>query len=1026
MSSDPNTRTARLRAPIQSTAEKESDKFDTMEGFLKTLPFDTLGEFLATLFYNPSRSEPDPRGTTHSLVVAQFLRGRTNIKMSHILPLMYHHKSSYPSSKCARSHEQKEMFATTGPVDQSHHARPFISTWAARTVAVEARKQVGRATRDDQDDPSSRTRLVAHTNGRKVDVHVVTWPELLANFNLQHIHAKYNIKLPLPMFLAEFMSAPSSKGAFVVRKRRPHTAAQVGALASFIVSRNRYANGDMAMPLGIWLFACQVHIDVKRVLCRFGYSVSDTTARHALNTMTKASLAELRVKVTESTTRGETDGCMILDNVQEHCPVYEQGIGRISQLKVGTAGTWVGLDDCAPGAFDAKPYYEKVALQERKNLTTDDLFDDINWPHLRLVIPLQWTRALVEFAPDLQPLLKEAHDMFRTNLAIHRMREGRKTQCQPLGTNSERSTETQGMERAVADFDAQVGIDSTEPGTQLSWIRGDGASYAALLRLTKYCAPLGKFKNKITTPEIWHTGATELNSTAANHYGPATSSDPSSLSKCSNIAGLKRPSNVKSCDYYPTVRNLTLIWTAHVLDCWRIYFETDDLLAYFRDLASKKKLPGFSELLGIACELVDRYASQSAIQITLSASESLDSSRENRVPEGSEWVAPLHANPPVNVREEEDILGLVDIEEPNTPRNPPIPLKASQNSPKVHEEKPGFTGDRVLRNSEIFMQDFGWWIEFAFAVPEGDIGRVWEIMKIWIFKFAGSSHQNYMAYLLEVYCMLRYEASRDLNNGILNNWLLNIKGELGCWLPGDLHQEHYNKWLEEMVQKHGGEFDDPFYRQTISPNVHHFLQIKKEMQTAFGFHHRGTTHTSPHLRDELNLLLTAFKEQEVHLFRSGRSLGHAAVNQFARGYRRLEDGKLADFLVNSTVVGNVLEEFRRLEDDDDEMRSDSPTPSVPSSDSSSRSSTQSSSSMCSILDHPIDPNEPEDDGEDLSNTQLSSGSCVAMTVDPESGLIIVRDDLEDFAAENSDEEDDGEDEESETEDHDEDDNDDEY
>ncbi|KAJ7758555.1 hypothetical protein DFH07DRAFT_953734 [Mycena maculata] len=54
---------ARLRAPMQSTAEKESDKFDAMEDFLKNLPFDTLGEFLATLFHNPSRSEPDPRGT---------------------------------------------------------------------------------------------------------------------------------------------------------------------------------------------------------------------------------------------------------------------------------------------------------------------------------------------------------------------------------------------------------------------------------------------------------------------------------------------------------------------------------------------------------------------------------------------------------------------------------------------------------------------------------------------------------------------------------------------------------------------------------------------------------------------------------------------------------------------------------------------------------------------------------------------------------------------------------------------------
>lgn len=160
-------------------------------------------------------------------------------------------------------------------------------------------------------------------------------------------------------------------------------------------------------------------------------------------------------------------------------------------------------------------------------------------------------------------------------MAKHRMRADRPAaKCQPLPTNGEHSTESMGMERAVADFDNTTGIDSENPGNLLSWIRGDGASYANILRLTKYCAPLGKFKNKIATPELWHTGATDLNSTAANHYGPATFSDPSSLSKSSNIAGLKRPSNVKSCDYYPTVRNLTVIWNAHVLDCWRYIFSS--------------------------------------------------------------------------------------------------------------------------------------------------------------------------------------------------------------------------------------------------------------------------------------------------------------------------------------------------------------------------------------------------------------------------------------------------------------------
>lgn len=135
--------------------------------------------------------------------------------------------------------------------------------------------------------------------------------------------------------------------------------------------------------------------------------------------------------------------------------------------------------------------------------------------------------------------------------------------------NSECETSFQGMLRTVEDFNGQIGIDLERYPDLLEWVRGDGASFALLLRLSRYCAPIGNFRNKLTTPEIWHTGATDINSIAENHYGPATSSDPSSLSKASSAAGLKRPSNLKSCDYYPTVRNLTLIWEAHILDYWR-------------------------------------------------------------------------------------------------------------------------------------------------------------------------------------------------------------------------------------------------------------------------------------------------------------------------------------------------------------------------------------------------------------------------------------------------------------------------
>ncbi|KAJ6556007.1 hypothetical protein B0H19DRAFT_1262126 [Mycena capillaripes] len=568
------------------------------------------------------------------------------------------------------------------------------------------------------------------------------------------------------------------------------------------------------------------------------------------------------------------------------------------------AGTCIGLVDCAPGAFNSKVYYDRVALNERRELTVHSLFENIDWDHIISTSKLHFVRELAEFVPQLHILLPLIMVTFRSApIAKHRMREDRGgTPLQPVGTNGERSTENQGMERAVHDIDTQVGIDSSIDSGPLSWLRDDGASYAAMLRLTKLCAPLGdKFKRKISTPEIWHTGATDLNSISENHYGPATFSDPSSLSKCSNAAGLKRPSNIKSCDYYPTMRNLRLIYTAHVLDCWRVYFSVENLLEHFQDLETAGNLPTLETLLEAAEVLVDRYTSQAAVEHALDATEATSDDNSNRVPVGSPWVTRTRPGPTQEPREaaSDPMPDLVEIQEPDPSVNSSEPTQQNEEAPKQHEERSGFTGDRVLRNSQIFMMEFGWWLEL--------------IMAIWIFKFAGSSHQNYMAYLLEVYCFLRYEASKDLKNAILNNWLINVRGELGKWLPANLHQEHYNRWLEDMIQKHGGEFDDKFYRETISPNVHHFLRIKEEITAAFDSKRRGKTHTSPHLRAELHLLLTMFKEQEAHLFRSGCSLGHAAINQFARGCRRLEEGKLQEWLDKSTSLGDFLQVLHRTE-----------------------------------------------------------------------------------------------------------------
>jgi hypothetical protein len=161
---------------------------------------------------------------------------------------------------------------------------------------------------------------------------------------------------------------------------------QVGVISSFILARNRFSNGDLALALGVLHFAVKSHINVKRVYSRLGnivsYSrlgniVSDNTVQNALDSMTGSRLATLRDSVRAATERGESEWCLVLDNVQQYCPVYEGGITRESILKVGTAATAIHLDDCKPGAFDLETHLLRVAKMERKKMTVETLRADI-------------------------------------------------------------------------------------------------------------------------------------------------------------------------------------------------------------------------------------------------------------------------------------------------------------------------------------------------------------------------------------------------------------------------------------------------------------------------------------------------------------------------------------------------------------------------------------------------------------------------------------------------------------------------
>jgi hypothetical protein len=118
----------------------------------------------------------------------------------------------------------------------------------------------------------------------------------------------------------------------------------------------------------------------------------------------------------------------------------------------------------------------------------------------------------------------------------------------------------------------------------------------------------------------------------------------------------------------------------------------------------------------------------------LSLQESEDANTIMKIPIGTPWAQGRQAHisgPPEGKDSESAAINEVDAEmdklgEPVTSSRD----ESSEGLNMPHKEKDGFDGDRVLANAILFVQDAGWWIEAAYAVPEGDIGRIWEIMKV--------------------------------------------------------------------------------------------------------------------------------------------------------------------------------------------------------------------------------------------------------------------------------------------------------
>lgn len=155
---------------------------------------------------------------------------------------------------------------------------------------------------------------------------------------------------------------------------------------------------------------------------------------------------------------------------------------------------------------------------------------------------------------------------------------------------------------------------------------------------------------------------------------------------------------------------------------YRVYFDTDDLVKYFLLKKAEDALPTLADIRSIAQKLACQYATSQAYQQSLEDPVKLG---ERGVPFAVPPSAPLES--------------LINEQERDKHRSEQTDPEAE---PQTDSE--AFKGDWALANSVLLMRDGLLFLEACSAVATGDIGRVWEVLKVSLFclSLVSVTHSN--------------------------------------------------------------------------------------------------------------------------------------------------------------------------------------------------------------------------------------------------------------------------------------------
>ncbi|KAJ7183811.1 hypothetical protein C8R46DRAFT_1308852, partial [Mycena filopes] len=881
---------------------------------IKKAGFPTLGAFLAALFGAEYNKYPTVYHT-----IAAFLRCQENLTEHHpiaIVELIFNHRKSqvYLDGAAVKPNFVLPCYALPPsdrlmaiiPSHTPNTTRNAMINWALHSMILRVEEETRELLQPShgfmqrpEDPPITWDALLLWNMLKKQETIATHAPAIFALFTTITVNRTARDKLDAKAFrladadgdrpdeptppapLPPTEPVPDGEDDPDVPEETEVPQAVTVAILMLLVFRNRFA---LVFPIliGIFAFTCNAHRDIIALLCRLGLSVSYSMILAQLHVLGADSAAQLRLLGAFDPVTGPLF-LLLFDNVNKMKRAWRPSLGHKDEVKNGTASTAIRLEGVRPGAFLSEPLQQAIRENRRAKLTVDQLYKDIDWAHIRGIGKGTILRIWLKYIPALAHHRPAVAETFYSRFMKHVLQLRKSFISTMRPTNIDESPTT-GAAAVLLNLIAQLAIVPTMLYRWMIMICGDQLTIDRIRKIKWYTRkgdnPFEQYHWALPIIQLWHLKWNWQKCIFRLHWHQDLGKGIFGLRHDCHL--LERGKfNHEKCDFYPAHHILEDRFEAVVLDALRLLCEEstgqvngpevkllDAVQSYFNPDGHLHNC-SFAQLEDLADLVYTRYMSNGAAEMALGHSP-----RPVNV-YGPAWKGPAAAS----------------SSRPNKKQKRSRAKTGAQPARNFLD-----AGDQVMVTLCNFMRMTFWYLELCAATAEGDIGRVFEVIKLLRFSFWGAGSTNYGNELLELACNFLYEWSDDLRLTVLENYLVNPTGKRGYWFELDLLQEHFNFWIKALFNSKSHDFDSKHLAEAVGLNISGISSLRERFPGLFGLKKNGGKHRDVRVADDINRLGAHFREEHILVWEAGRSHPYQVGNEFSAGMSVLKGGQLKKFL----------------------------------------------------------------------------------------------------------------------------------